>query len=78
MTKLSLISETTRSFYGRHSLSNVIDALYEDGVIKPKGKLDVPEGTMLRIRVENHFFGMLREWHVDTEELMDELRKLHG
>lgn len=55
-----------------------MDAVYEGGVIKPKDKLDLPEKTVIRIRIENHFFGMLGKWRIDTQKLMDELRDLHG
>jgi len=55
------------------ALSKVIEAVYENGVLKPLEKLDLPEGTRLRIRIE--IFGLLKGWKVDPQKLKEELRE---
>ena len=58
-------------------MSKVIEAVYERGVLRPLRKLDLPEGVHVRVRIEG-FYGLLREWGVDTQKLKDELRSMHG
>ena len=59
-------------------LSRVAKSIYE---IKVKGcyifleRLDLPENAEVRVK---GFYGILREWKVDTQKLKDELRSMHG
>ncbi len=58
-------------------MSRVVEAIYEDGVLRPLKKLDLPEGTRVRLRIEG-IYGILRGWDIDPQKLKDELRSLHG
>ena len=46
-----------------------IEAVYEDGVLKPKGKLSVPEHSKLKLIISSQ-----NEW---AEELKALIRKVH-
>lgn len=58
-------------------MSKVIEAIYERGVLRPLEKLDLPEGTRVRLRIEG-IYGLLGDWKIDAQKLKDELRSLHG
>ncbi|MCE4615745.1 MAG: antitoxin family protein [Aeropyrum sp.] len=58
-------------------MSKVIEAVYEEGVLRPLRKLDLPEGARVRVRIEG-VYGFLSEWKVDAQKLKDELRSVHG
>jgi len=58
-------------------LSKVIEAVYENGVLRPLERLDLPNGARVRLRIEG-IYGLLRGWEIDPQKLKDELRKLHG
>ncbi len=48
-------------------MPKIIEVIYEDGVFKPLGKVDLPEKTRLKIKVE--------ESGIITEEFLRELKK---
>ena len=54
-------------------MSKVVEAIYENGVLRPLKKLDLPEGTRVRLRIEG-IYGILRDWDIDPQKLKDELR----
>ncbi|RLG79686.1 MAG: DUF104 domain-containing protein [Thermoprotei archaeon] len=58
-------------------MGRTVEAVYEKGVLRPLEKLNLPEGTRVRLRVEG-IFGLLKDWRIDSQKLKDELRKLHG
>ena len=58
-------------------MSKVVEAVYEKGVLRPLEKLDLPEGTRVRLRIER-IYGLLKDWKIDPQKLKDELRELHG
>ncbi|MCE4604704.1 MAG: antitoxin family protein [Aeropyrum sp.] len=58
-------------------MSKVIEAVYEEGVLRPLRKLDLPEGARVRVRIEG-VYRFLSEWKVDAQKLKDELRSVHG
>ena len=72
------ISPLSHTFkLGVWSLSKVIEAVYEKGVLRPLKKLDLPEGVRVRVRIEG-VYGLLRGWRVDAQKLKNELRSMHG
>ena len=54
----------------------VVEAVYENGILKPVKKLNLPEKSRVLIKVE--VFGLLKDWDVDPQKLKDELREVHG
>ena len=48
-------------------MSKVIDVVYENGVFKPLGKVNLPEKVKLKIKIE--------ESGIVTEDFLQELRK---
>ncbi len=54
-------------------MGKVVEAIYEDGVLRPLKKLDLPEGARVRLRIEG-IYGILRDWDIDPQKLKDELR----
>jgi len=59
-------------------MPKIIEAVYENGVFKPIGKVDVKEGEKVRIEIKKDIFGILKDWKIDTQKLKDELREIHG
>ncbi len=57
-------------------MGKVVEAIYEDGVLRPLKKLDLPEGARVRLRIEG-IYGILRDWDIDPQKLKDELRRSH-
>ncbi len=56
-------------------MRRVVEAVYEKGVLRPLGKLDLPEGVRVRLRIEG-IYGLLMDWRIDPQKLKDELRKI--
>ncbi|MBO8180841.1 MAG: antitoxin family protein [Archaeoglobus sp.] len=48
-------------------MSKIIEVIYENGVFKPLGKVDLPENVKLKIKIE--------ESGVITKEFLHELRR---
>ncbi len=48
-------------------MSKIIDVIYENGVFKPLEKVNLPEKTKLKVKIE--------ESGIITEEFLQELRK---
>ncbi len=51
-------------------MSKTIEAIYEDGVLKPTKKLKIPEHSRLRLIISTE-----KEW---TDELKSLLKKVHS
>ena len=60
------------------NMPKIIEAVYENGVFKPIGKVDVKEDEKVRIEIKKDIFGILKDWKIDTQKLKDELREIHG
>ncbi|RLG83104.1 MAG: DUF104 domain-containing protein [Thermoprotei archaeon] len=58
-------------------MNRTVEAVYEKCVLRPLEKLNLPEGTRVRLRVEG-IYGLLKDWRIDPQKLKDELRKLQG
>ena len=58
-------------------LTRFVEAVYENGVLRPLEELKLPEGLRVRIRIEG-LFGLLKGWSVDAQRIKDELRGIHG
>lgn len=58
-------------------LTRFVEAVYENGVLRPLEELKLPEGLRVRIRIEG-LFGLLKGWRVDAQRIKDELRGIHG
>ncbi|MCE4598853.1 MAG: antitoxin family protein [Desulfurococcales archaeon] len=50
-------------------MSKVIEAIYEKGILRPLEKLDLPEGTRVRLRIEG-IYGLLKDWEIDAQKLI--------
>ena len=61
-------------------MDRIIEAVYEDGVLRPLERLDLPNGARVLLRIEgvHGIYGILRGWEIDPQKLKDELRGLHG
>jgi len=64
------------------NMGKVIEAVYEDGVFKPLKKVDLPEKTKLRIRIEavkpSGILDIVKEFRkkINLEEMKDPLQVL--
>ena len=58
-------------------LTRFVEAVYQNGVLRPLEELRLPEGLRVRIRIEG-LFGLLKGWGVDAQRVKDELRGIHG
>ncbi|MHA1594068.1 MAG: antitoxin family protein [Candidatus Baldrarchaeia archaeon] len=54
-------------------MSRVIEAVYENGVLKPMGKLDLREGEVVRVSIERGRGVLTKE---DVEEIKRVLSRL--
>lgn len=52
-----------------YGVSKVIEAIYEKGILRPLEKLDLPEGTRVRLRIEG-IYGLLKDWEIDAQKLI--------
>ena len=47
---------------GRMSTARIVEAVYEDGVLKPLQKLNLREGQRVRIRIEESIVDVVRRY----------------
>jgi len=47
---------------GRMSMARIVEAVYEDGVLKPLQKLNLREGQKVRIRIEESIVDVARRY----------------
>ncbi|MHA1632400.1 MAG: antitoxin family protein [Candidatus Freyarchaeota archaeon] len=59
-------------------MGKVIDAVYEEGVFKPLGRVELKDGERVKVEVRRNIFGILKGWKVDTQKLKDELGFQYG
>jgi predicted DNA-binding antitoxin AbrB/MazE fold protein len=59
-------------------MAKVIEAVYENGVFRPLGKVELKEGEKVKIVIKKSVFGILKGWKVDAQKVKDELREIHG
>ena len=55
----------------------VIEAIYENGVFKPHGRVDLKEEKRVRIRIENHkIYDIIKEYQEYFEDIDKDLTKI--
>ncbi len=58
-------------------MTKVIEAIYEDGVLKPLEKVDLKEGERVRIRIEKRrIYDVIREYQKYFKDVEEDLTKV--
>jgi len=58
-------------------MRKVIEAVYENGVFKPLGKVDLKEGKKVRIRIEKRgVYDIIKEYQKYFEDIDEDLTEI--
>ncbi len=58
-------------------MGKVIEAVYENGVFKPLGKVDLKEGEKVRIRIEkSRIYDVIKEYQKYFEDIDEDLTEI--
>ena len=58
-------------------MTKVIEAIYEDGVLKPLEKVDLKEGERVRIRIEKRrIYDVIKEYQKYFKDVEEDLTKV--
>ena len=58
----------------------VIEAIYEKGILKPLGKLNLKEGERVKIKIERNLDEVLEEYCglIESKITLEDIKKLRG